>query len=92
MQFDCDIDTVVAMVGRHVSEGWYRIVSISATMNMLVVVCGMERMWADLPEGFFRVEGEGGGDQEEVVGGEEDWDLVPKGQGEGVSEKMEVAG
>ena len=51
--FECDINALILMVAKHVEQGHYSIISMNATLHMLVVVCIVEKNWADLPETMF---------------------------------------
>jgi hypothetical protein len=51
--YECDINALILMVSKHVEQGHYSIISLNATPHMLVVVCGMEKKWADLPKDMF---------------------------------------
>lgn len=48
MQYESNIDAMILMVARHVAQGLYSVISMNATPHMLTVICGCERMQADL--------------------------------------------
>lgn len=47
-QYQCDINAMILMVARHVAHGLYFVISMNATPHMLTVICGCEKMQADL--------------------------------------------
>lgn len=47
-----DVNWVLLQVARHVEQGLYRIISISASKHSFVVVCASEKQCKDLSEGF----------------------------------------
>ena len=61
--YECDINALILMVARHVEQGHYSIISMNATPHMLVVVCGMEKKWAELPDDMFADPSLEGGDE-----------------------------
>lgn len=52
-QYDCDINAMILLVARHVSQGLYQVISMNATPHSLTVICGCERMRADMPQDMF---------------------------------------
>ncbi|KAK5070325.1 hypothetical protein LTR70_010682 [Exophiala xenobiotica] len=52
-RYHCDIGAMILLVAGHVAQGLYGVISLNATPHMLVVVCGCERMRADLPAGMW---------------------------------------
>jgi hypothetical protein len=52
-QYDSDINFLLQLVASHVSQGLYTIISLNATKHSLVVVCGCQKMEADMPPDMF---------------------------------------
>ena len=44
---------MILKVAEHVRDGVYTVVSMNATPHMLVVVCILEKLMADLPENMW---------------------------------------
>ncbi|KAG4444145.1 hypothetical protein IFR05_000374 [Cadophora sp. M221] len=52
-QFECDINAMILMVAKHVSDGLYEVISMNASAHSLTVICGCTKMRADLPPDMF---------------------------------------
>lgn len=48
-QYHCDINAMTLLVAKHVAQGLYSIISMNATPHLLTVICGCEKMRAELP-------------------------------------------
>lgn len=49
VQYDCTIEQAVQMVARHVAQGHYGIISMTATKHALTVICGCEKNMDEMP-------------------------------------------
>jgi hypothetical protein len=52
-QYDCDINAMILLVAKHVSQGVYYVISMNATPHSLTVVCACEKMRSDMPPDTF---------------------------------------
>ena len=53
MQYDFPIEDLIQLVGRHMKQQLYTVVSMTATEHTLVVVCRCKKMMADMPKNMF---------------------------------------
>lgn len=52
-QYDSDINQLIQMVGQHLAQGLYSIVSLNATKHSLTVVCACEKMKDEVLSSLF---------------------------------------
>lgn len=52
-QYDSDIDLLIQMVGQHLAQGLYTIVSLNATKHSLTVNCICEKMTSEVLKSLF---------------------------------------
>lgn len=52
-QFGYDINAMILLVAKHLSDGLYEVISMNASPRSLTVVCGSTKMRRDLPPDMF---------------------------------------